>query len=75
MRYQLVLQFRGDTLDDLDEIVELEDSLVDQLPKSAEVDGHDVGSDEVNIFIHTSEPIGTFAAIRPILVRAVCWGS
>ena len=70
MRYQLVLQFRGHSLDDLDAIIALEDSLIEPLAGVAEVDGHDIGSGEANVFIFTPDPIGTFDAIRPILDRA-----
>jgi hypothetical protein len=70
MRYQLVLQFRDRSLDDLDAIVALEDSLIEQLAADAEVDGHDIGSGETNIFIFTSDPSGTFSAIQPVLDHA-----
>jgi hypothetical protein len=69
MHTQLVLQFHGSSLDDLDAIVELESTLIEQLAGGARVDGHDIGSDEANVFILTSDPIGTFGAIRPVLDR------
>jgi hypothetical protein len=67
MRYQLVLQFRGDSLADFDQMVALEDRLVEDLGDSADVDGHDCGSGETNIFIFTSDPAGTFWRIRQTL--------
>jgi hypothetical protein len=70
MRCQLVLQFRSAALNDIDAIAELEDRLTVQLDGVAEVDGHDVGSGEVNIFIFTPDPIGTFSVIQPVLERA-----
>ncbi|HWZ70485.1 MAG TPA: ABC transporter [Casimicrobiaceae bacterium] len=70
MQHQLVLQFRGSTLEDLDAIVALEERLTIHLAGVAKVDGHDIGSDEANIFIITSDPIGTFGAIRPVLDHA-----
>ena len=70
MLYQLVLQFRSDSLEDLDAIVELEDSLIEQLGQAAEVDGHDIGFGEINVFLYTSNPADTFASIQPILARA-----
>jgi hypothetical protein len=69
MRYQLVLQFRGDSLEDLDATVALEHELIEQLGESADVDGHDVGSGETNIFIFTSDPAATFSRARPVLER------
>ena len=71
MNYQLVLQFRGDSLADFDAMVALEDELIEELA-GADVDGHDVGSDEVNIFIFTSDPAQTFRAARPVLERRHC---
>src|SRR5215467_3606072 len=70
MRYQLVLQFRGDALEDFDEMIALEDELIEQLGDSADVDGHDMGSGERNIFIFTSDPAQTFFQARPVLERA-----
>jgi hypothetical protein len=43
-RYQLALQFRGDSLADYDQMIALEDRLIEDLGRSAEVDGHDCGS-------------------------------
>lgn len=60
MKYQLVLQFQGDSLCDYDAMVALEDGLIAALDDSANVDGHDVGSGEVNIFIFTDEPKKAF---------------
>ena len=67
MRYQLVLQFRGDSLADYDEMIALEDRLIEELGHSAKVDGHDCGSGETNIFIHTDDPEVTFWAVRQVL--------
>lgn len=69
MKYQLVFQFRGDSVKDLDATIALEDELVEALGNSAEVDGHDVGSGETNIFILTSVPSATFHRVRPMLER------
>lgn len=69
MRYQLVLQFRGDTLADYDAMISLEDQLRKELGHSADVDGHDCGADETNIFIFTSDPKATFWRIRQLLQR------
>jgi hypothetical protein len=66
MRYQLVLQFpTSNDISDFDKLVELEDRLVEQFGEElAEVDGHDFGSGEMNIFIHTDNPKEMFAAIK-----------
>ena len=70
MQYQLTLQFRGDSLGDYDVTVALEDELTAELGDSAEVDGHDVGSGETNIFILTSDPAATFHRTKAVLERA-----
>ena len=69
MEFQLVLQFRGDSLDDFDAMVALEDQLTEELGDSADVDGHDIGSGETNIFIITSDPAATFRRARSVLER------
>jgi hypothetical protein len=72
MPYQLTLQFRGESLADYDAMVALEDELTEELGDSADVDGHDCGSGETNIFILTSDPTATFQRVRPVLERAAC---
>jgi hypothetical protein len=47
----------------------LENELTEELGNSANVDGHDVGSGETNIFIFTSDPAATFRQARPVLAR------
>lgn len=69
MDYQLVLQFRGNSLSDFDAMVALEDELTEELGDSTDVDGHDFGSGTGNIFILTPEPTATFQRIRPLLER------
>ena len=72
MDYQLVFQFRGDSLADYDAMITLEDELIALLRDSAKVDGHDVGSGETNIFIFTDDPATTFARARPVLAGRGC---
>jgi hypothetical protein len=62
MKYQLVLQFRAESMKDFDELVVLEDLLIENLPPHSEVDGHDSGSGEFNIFILTDQPSESFSA-------------
>ena len=62
MKYQLVLQFQAESVQEFDELVVLEDLLVEKLPLGSEVDGHDLGSGEFNIFILTDQPEQTFHA-------------
>jgi hypothetical protein len=67
MRFQLVLKFRGDSLADYDQMIAVEDRLNEALGDSADVDGHDAGTGETNIFIFTSDPVATFRRALPVL--------
>jgi hypothetical protein len=69
MKYQLVLHFQGDALADYDVMIALEDKLRQELAHSADVDGHDVGSGETNIFIFTRDPKLTFWVVRQVLLQ------
>ena len=66
MKYQLVVQLPEAIYGDIDLIADMEDSLENYIT-NAEVDGHDLGSGEVNIFIHTSTSIDTFEMVKEIL--------
>jgi hypothetical protein len=72
LKYQLVLQFQGDSLDDYDAMIALEDDLIAELQGVAEVDGHDMGSGEANIFILTTDPRETFERAKHVLKRRDC---
>ena len=63
----LVLQFPADDVGDYDAMVEIEDLLIDKLDDQDEVDGHDLGQGEMNIFIRTDDARRTFAAVREAL--------
>jgi len=75
MTYQLVIQFPQSGSADFETMVAIEHVLSEALIGSSEVDGHDAGSDEFNIFIWTDDPAGAFGvierlpAIRPFLGR------
>jgi hypothetical protein len=60
MRFQLVIQFEANTLEDFDQLVEFEGNLAEELGGTGEVDGHDFGSSEFNIFVLTNEPLAAF---------------
>jgi len=69
MKYQLVIQFPGESKDDFEELIEIEKDLDKQLTTDAEVDGHDFGSGQMNIFILTNEPGVTFNKVKNILSK------
>ena len=69
MKFQLVLQFANVTDDDFDDLVDLEDKIESQLQDEHDVDGHDFGNDEFNIFILTDYPREASLEIRNILSK------
>lgn len=69
MKYQLVIQFPGQSEDDFDHLIEVEDELEERLPSASEVDGHDFGSGQMNIFILTNEPVEILEEIKTILIE------
>lgn len=50
----------------------LEELLMKAVGPPAEVDGHDIGSGEANIFIVTPDARRTFDRIRPMLLHSDC---
>lgn len=65
MNYQLVVQMRNSSKAAFETMLDLEQALVETLPeKLGYVDGHDTGSGETNIFIHTDDPRTVFAQVR-----------
>lgn len=67
MKYQLVIQFLGKTEDDFEHLIDLEDELDEKLTGATEVDGHDFGSGEMNIFILTDDPTNAFRQVKSLL--------
>jgi hypothetical protein len=73
MKYQLVLQWPATCIKDYDALIEIEGVLSDNLSQNSEVDGHDAGSGEMNIFIHTDDPVATFNEIQAALGTRDFW--
>ncbi len=67
MKYQLVLQLPSGSLADYDRLIELENVITDGLGDIGVVDGHDYGTGEMNIFIHTDEPAVALEKARSLL--------
>ncbi len=57
-KYQLILQFPFSRSNDYHSIIAFEEALIAELGNRVLVDGHDAGSGEMNIFIHTNDPKG-----------------
>jgi hypothetical protein len=68
VRYQLVLQWSSASVaGGYDTLVEVEDLLIAKLRDQTKVDGHDIGSGEMNIFILTNDPKACFENVRATL--------
>ena len=72
MKYQLVLQFTADSMEDFDRLVALEDKLIEEMDDVATVDGHDFGSGEFNIFILTDDPVTVLVRLTESLSIRAC---
>jgi hypothetical protein len=67
MTYILVLQWPADSIADYDRLIAVEQRLGDALGGGAAIDGHDMGSGEMNIFIETDRPAETFDDVQACL--------
>jgi hypothetical protein len=67
MKYQLVLQFPAKDETDFDKLIELEEEIEDQIGSDHEVDGHDFGCSEMNLFIHTNDVKKAFSDIQKVI--------
>lgn len=74
MKYQLVLQWSASELPDYDDMIEIEDLLIANLSEGSEVDGHDAGAGEVNIFVRTDRPEATFEEVKTTLQEPLWTG-
>ncbi|MDR6644057.1 MULTISPECIES: hypothetical protein [Luteibacter] len=64
MSYQLVLQWWQPNLPSFDELLAIEEALIEVIGQGGDVDGHDVGASECNIFIETENPEACFEKVR-----------
>lgn len=69
MEYQLVLQLPADNNTDYDLLVEIGSHLETDLSNEHYVDGHDFGSGQMNIFIHTNSPELAFTESKQVLSK------
>lgn len=66
MQSQLVLKFRRPALDAAG-VASLEHQLRDTLGDSVEMDGHNEGVRDIDVFIVTPDPASTFRRCKPVL--------
>lgn len=67
--FQLVLQFAPWSDRGFDDLMRLEDQLSSLVP-SGSIDGHDLGSNEANIFILTNDPASVLQSCVPVIAQA-----
>lgn len=73
MKYQLVLQWPADSIGDYDALVAIENLLMENFSAETQVDGHDSGSGDMNIFIYTQHPKKAFDEVKVVLGGHDCW--
>jgi hypothetical protein len=73
MKYQLVVQWPAHSINDYDSLIEAENLLIDHLSPIHEVDGHDAGANQVNIFIRTDDFLKAFEEVRTVLQYEDLW--
>jgi hypothetical protein len=74
VRYLLVLQWAAGAEADYDALIEMESTLERSMPAAhGDVDGHDYGSGEMNLFICTDEPLLAFEDARAALREDPRW--
>lgn len=54
-------------------MIEIENVLAENLSAASDVDGHDAGSGQVNIFIRTDDPKRAFNEVKTILGTCDYW--
>jgi hypothetical protein len=64
---ELVLQLPASSIKDYDAMIDLENRIVAGLGELGDVDGHDMGAGEMNIFIRTDHPKLAFEKIIKML--------
>ena len=67
MKYQLTLQFPTAEIEDFDRLLSIELQLITLLGDEHKVEGHELGAEEMNIFIHTDDPNGVFDIVKKSL--------
>lgn len=74
MNFILVLQWPAASEADYELLISMEDRLESELDEAyGYVDGHDFGSGEMNIFIHTDLPIDAFRSAEAALGGVPSW--
>ncbi|WP_345184836.1 hypothetical protein [Microbacterium panaciterrae] len=74
MKNVLVLQWPAASESDYLALISMEEALEDRLDGTQSyVDGHDFGSDEMNLFVHTDQPLDAFVEAQSALGSDPRW--
>lgn len=73
MKYQLVVQWPAGSINDYDAMIEAENALIENLTDVHDVDGHDVGSSELNIFVLTNNVEKALDEVKATLEAKGFW--
>lgn len=66
-KQQLVLQLPANSVKDYDTLIDLENTIAAGLKNLGEIDGHDSGAGEMNIFVHTDNSKLAFEKIKSLI--------
>lgn len=69
MQYQLIIKFWRQSLADEEFLATIEAELKQALGNAVELEGYDISSKEINLFMMTAEPRDTFRRARSILEK------
>lgn len=61
------------SIKDFDTLIEIEDCLLENLNSEDEIDGHDIGMREANIFILTNNSTQAFDRVKDVLSNREFW--
>lgn len=64
VRYLVIFQFPETFFETYDDLIAFEEKLIASLPKTCDVDGHDIGSGTINFFVFTKSPLAAHKAFR-----------
>lgn len=67
MDYQLVIKFWRKSLGDIAAFAAIQDELKDALGTTATLDGYDVNTREINLFVVTPDPKQSFRRLKTVL--------
>jgi hypothetical protein len=67
MDYQLIFQFPETFFESIEEVFSFENRLLESMPNTCHVDGHDIGSGTVNFFVYTNAPLSAHKVFRKYL--------